>query len=249
MRSTTDRSHRELPRTDDLRHPARLMLHGLRPAFAAVARQRWDIVQRNSERVPAAGPVVLVANHIGFVDGPLMAIVGPRPVHALTKSELFAGPLGAFLVGAGQIPVTREQIDPRAIRTAIRVLRDGGVAGMFPERTRGDGEMRTAQRGAAYIAMATGATIVPLAFLGTRLAGSTSSFPPAGSPIVLTYGEPIPVEKQGWPRRQVDVRALTETLRQAIISTVQEAEQATGISLPGPIPSGANNEQNSQETP
>lgn len=229
--------HLTLPRSAGIKHPARMMLHGLRPTFAAVINRRWDVEVRGAENHPATGPVVVAANHIGFLDGPLMAIVGPRPVHALTKREMYHGPLGAFLSGAGQIPVDRETVDPRAIKTALRVLRDGGVAGLFPESTRGAGTVETAKGGAAYLAMATGATVVPLAFLGTRLSGgSTNSFPPARSRFVLSYGPPIAVEQHGWPRRSEEVRALSEQIRLALVATVAEATQATSMELPGPLP-------------
>lgn len=236
MTTTLSDSHFDLPRTAEVQHPARLMLHRLRPAFAAVAHHRWAVEQHGEHHVPSSGPVVLAANHIGFMDGPLMAIVGPRPVHALTKRELFSGPLGAFLVGAGQIPTSRDELDPAAVKTALRVLRDGGVAGVFPERTRGGGEMEYAQGGAAYLAMVTGATIVPMSFLGTRLPGSAASFAPRGVRIVVSYGSPITVEQQDWPRRSAEVRALTECIRLAIMATANGAVQATGMKLPGPLP-------------
>lgn len=236
MTTTRDSAHCDVPRTIDVRHPARLMLHGLRPSFSAVAHRRWGIELRGVENVPARGPVVLVGNHIGFLDGPLMAIVGPRPVHAMTKRELFSGPLGAFLVASGQIPTSRDEVDPGAIKAALRVLRDGGVAGVFPERTRGAGEMVEAAGGAAYLALITGAPVVPMAFLGTRLPGSDATFPPAGVRIVVSHGSPLDVEQQGWPRRSEDVRALTERIRLAIIATVHDAVRATGMNLPGPLP-------------
>jgi 1-acyl-sn-glycerol-3-phosphate acyltransferase len=229
-------AHSARPSTLHVKHPARAMLHSLRPAFAAVIRRRWDVEIRGAENVPASGPLVLAANHIGFLDGPLMAIVGPRPVHALTKRELFSGPLGAFLNGAGQIPITRELPDPHALRTALKVLRDGGVAGLFPESTRGDGEMSVAAPGAAYLAMVTGATVVPVSFLGTRLPGSSSTFPPAGTSFAVSFGPPMMVEQQPWPRRSTGVEALTEQIRVAIVETADDASRATGMKLPGPLP-------------
>jgi 1-acyl-sn-glycerol-3-phosphate acyltransferase len=231
-----DTAHRDLPRTAEVRHPARLMLHGLRPTFSAVAHRRWNIEILGAEKVPPTGPVVLVGNHVGFLDGPLMAIVGPRPVHAMTKRELFTGPLGAFLVGSGQIPTSREEVDPGAVKAALRVLRDGGVAGVFPERTRGAGEMVEAAGGAAYLALVTGAPVVPMAFLGTRLPGTDATFPPRGVRIVVSHGSPVNVEQQDWPRRSVDVLALSERIRQAVIATVHEAVRVTGVKLPGPLP-------------
>lgn len=229
-------AHGDRPRTDAVRHPRTGMLHGLRPLFARVINRRWNVEYRGLDQVPATGPVVVVSNHIGFLDGPMMAIVGPRPVHALTKRELFDGPLGVFLTGAGQIPVSRFEVDPLAIKTCLRVLRDGGAVGVFPEGTRGAGEMVKAARGAAYLAMATGAPILPMSFLGTRLAGSAASFPPAGTRMVVSYGSPLAVEQQDWPRRSADVQALTERIRVAIMATVAEALDATGMELPGQIP-------------
>jgi len=230
-------AHLELPRTDDVKHPARFMLHKLRPTFAAVVRRRWNLELRGTENVPASGPVVLAGNHVGFLDGPLMAIVSPRAAHALTKAELYTGPLGAFLIAAGQIPVRRDEVDPLAVRTTLRVLREGGVAGLFPESTRGSGEIEHVYGGAAYFALATGATVVPVSFLGTRLpGGSSNSVPPAGNRMVVSYGPPIEVTEQRWPRRRHEVDALSETIQQAMLANCRDAERATGMRLPGPIP-------------
>lgn len=236
MSTTAGRAHLELPRTDDIRHPARFPLHRFRWMFAMVARRRWDLEVLHPERLPADGPVIVAANHIGFLDGPLMAIVGPRPVHALTKRELFSGPLGSFLRFSGQISVDRFHNDPYAIRRALRVLRAGGVVGMFPETTRGAGDMARVASGAAYLALVTGAPLVPTAFLGTRLAGSAKTFAPAGSRLVMAYGEPLEVAAQPWPRRPEQVRDLTERIRGAVVELVGETERATGMTLPGPLP-------------
>lgn len=229
-------AHETLPRTTLTRHPKRAMLHGLRPAFQAYANRRFAIELRGTSNFPVTGPVVVAANHIGFVDGPLLAIMSPRPVHALTKREMFAGKMGGFLTGAGQIPIWRDEPDPEAVRTAICVLREGGVIGVFPEGTRGDGEMTRMAGGAAYFALAAGATVVPLAILGTRLPGSTSSFPPAGTRLVMTYGEPLTFPRTSWPRRKAEVASASQEIRNAILQTVREAEAATGMSLPGPLP-------------
>jgi len=230
-------AHDELPRSAGVPHPAHLMLHGLRPAAAAIVRRRWDLTIRGTEHVPTDGPVVIAANHIGFMDGPLMAIVAPRPVHVLAKHEMYHGSLGAFLNASGQIPVERHGADPAAVKIALRVLRDGGTVGVFPEGTRGAGEVALVKPGAAYLAMATGASVVPLVFLGTRLpGGSNNSVPPAGKPFVLSFGRPLAVAHHGWPRRQPDTHALSRQIREALLATLDEALRATGMTLPGPIP-------------
>jgi 1-acyl-sn-glycerol-3-phosphate acyltransferase len=230
-------AHQELPKSAGVPHPAHVMLHRLRPPAAAIVRRRWDLTVRGAERMPATGPVVVVANHIGFMDGPLMAIVSPRPVHLLAKHEMYHGALGRFLSASGQIPVERRGADPAAVKRALRVLRDGGAVGVFPEGTRGAGEVDRVKPGAAYLAMATGATIVPLVFLGTRLpGGSNNSVPAPGSPFVMSFGPPIEVVHRTWPRRQPETHALSEQIREALLRTLEEARQATGMTLPGPIP-------------
>jgi 1-acyl-sn-glycerol-3-phosphate acyltransferase len=242
------RSREGLPHTDDLRHPATSLLHSrARQGLGRVMRRIWDVEISGATRVPVAGPVVMVGNHIGFLDGPLMAILGPRPVHALTKQELFTGPLGAFLRATGQIPQDRDQVDPLALRTAIAVLRAGGLVGVFPESTRGDGTMRTVAGGAAYLAMVTGAPVLPVSFLGTRLPGSVSTFPPRGSRLVVTFGEPFEVAPRPWPRRTAEVRALTERIRLAVVENADAATRASGIELPGPLPTADERPLNSKE--
>jgi 1-acyl-sn-glycerol-3-phosphate acyltransferase len=151
--------------------------------------------------------------------------------------ELFSGPLGAVLSGAGQIPLERFVTDPLAIRTSVKVLRDGGAVGVFPEGTRGGGELTDLKHGAAYLAMVTGATVQPVIYLGTRLpGGSNNSLPPRGSRMTVTYGEPLRFEAQPWPRRQPDVGKANERIGVALRDTLAEAQRLSGIDLPGPIP-------------
>jgi 1-acyl-sn-glycerol-3-phosphate acyltransferase len=230
--------HAEPPRTDLVPHPRRRLLHGLRPTARAAVHRWWDVDVAGAERFPPQGPVVVVGNHVGFIDGPLMTILGPRAVHALTKKEMFTGPLGALLTGAGQIPLERFHPDPRAIRLSLRVLRDQGVVGVFPEGTRGGGELKHLKHGAAYLAMVTGATVQPVIFLGTRLpGGSNNSLPPRGTRISITYGEPLTFDASPWPRRKPDVAEAAVVIGQALRDTLASAQRRTGIALPGPIPS------------
>ena len=231
------RAHQELPRSLDVPHPRRVFLRRNRFWAARVLHRRWHLTVRGAEQVPSQGPVVVVANHVGVLDGPLMAIVSPRPVHVLTKREMYEGRLRGLLIASGQIPVHREGPDPAAVKAALRVLRDGGVVGVFPEGTRGAGEVERVKPGAAYLAMAAGATVVPLVFLGTRLpGGSNNSLPPAGSPLVMSFGRPLDVPHRPWPRRQPDTHALSLQIRQALLDTLADAQRATGMTLPGPIP-------------
>ncbi len=113
--------HEDLPRTTGVRGPHTWALRGLGGTCRAIIRRWYDVQITGQQHFPAAGPVVVAANHSGFIDGPLMAIMAPRPLHALTKREMFAGAMGPFLRQSGQIPIWRETVDPFAVRTALRV--------------------------------------------------------------------------------------------------------------------------------
>ncbi|QBR91275.1 lysophospholipid acyltransferase family protein [Nocardioides euryhalodurans] len=235
----TSALHDEPPRSAAVPHPPRRFLQSARPVARGLVRRRYDVRVHRAERVPAAGPVILAANHIGVLDGPLLAAFSPRAVHALTKHEMFEGRTGRFLRRSGQIPVDRFHTDPRAIRTCLRVLRDEGVVGVFPEGTRGDGELHRFHHGAAYLALVTGAPVVPVVILGSREpGGGIDSTPTRGSTIDLVYGDPWTTERRAWPRRTGMVRDSSALLRERLRETLDEARSLTGRDLPGPLPAG-----------
>ncbi|WP_240771479.1 lysophospholipid acyltransferase family protein [Nocardioides sp. GY 10113] len=231
-------AHRQHPRSDRVAHPTRWLLAGGRPVARWLVRRRWDVRVHHADRFPADGPVVLAANHIGVVDGPLLVLLAPRPVHALTKIEMFSSAVGGgFLRLAGQVPLDRHRTDPAAVRRAVRVLREGGVVGVFPEGTRGDGELRTFRRGAAYLAMVTGAPVVPVTILGTRRPGGASgSLPPKGDRIDLVVGHPVRVSPHSWPRTAEQVGSVSTLLHQRMREELAAALSETGRELPGPLP-------------
>lgn len=238
----TGAEHLELPRSSD-QHPATWLLRGLRPPAAWLIRRRWPVRVHGAEQVPAEGGVILAANHVGLIDGPLLAVFAPRPVHALTKEEMFEGRLGGFLRASGQIPLDRYAADPGAIRTCLRVVRDGGVAGIFPEGTRGDGLLGRFHHGAAYLALVTGAPVVPVTMIGTRPPGGGSNALPARAGgidggIDIVFGTPWRTAHQPWPRTREHVRATSVLLREHMLSELDSALARTRRSLPGPLPAG-----------
>jgi 1-acyl-sn-glycerol-3-phosphate acyltransferase len=226
----------ELPSTDGVAIPRTGLLYRGRFALHGVIRAWWDLETYGADRVPRTGGVVMAANHVGWLDGPLLAICSPRPVHALTKDEMFDGPLGAFLLASGQIPLDRFHVDLRAIRIAVRTLEAGAAVGVFPEGARGPGEMTSPRAGAAYLALVTGAPVVPVSFLGTRAPGGhDGSIPPKGSRLAMTFGHPVHLARQPWPRTQRAVADAAAEVTAALLATMREAEQKTGMSLPGPL--------------
>ncbi|MDT9592243.1 lysophospholipid acyltransferase family protein [Nocardioides zeae] len=217
--------------------PRRWLLHGGRPTSRFLIRRGFGVRVHHGERVPPRGGVILAANHIGFADGPLLAIFSPRPVHALTKQEMFAGPLGAFLRTCGQVPLDRFHVDRGAVRTCVDVIERGGAVGVFPEGRRGPGDLSRFHRGAAYLALVSGAPVVPVAILGTREPGGSSrDLPRRGTTVHLHYGEPLRLQQQAWPRRREQVEEVSLLLRRRMLDNLAAATATTGLELPGPLP-------------
>ena len=108
---------------------------------------------------------------------------------------------------------------------------------IFPEGSRGSGDLARMDAGAAYLALVTGVPVVPLAIFGTREpGGDTDSIPARGTRFDLVYGAPVYLERQPWPRRQADVRRANEMLRDKLVEHLAESKGLTGRELPGPIP-------------
>ncbi|ADB32298.1 phospholipid/glycerol acyltransferase [Kribbella flavida DSM 17836] len=226
--------HHELPRTDDLAPLPYRLGTVLRRAVRPYLRWRYDLTVHHDERFPRTGPVLLAPNHLGLLDGPLLGAIAPRMLHQLGKIEAFQGVQGKVLHLAGQIPVDRTTYDTLAVRKAIKVLRDGNVLSIYPEGTRGPGDFRRVRTGVAYLAMVSGAPILPVALLGTRLpGGDIELFPPRGSRVDVVYGEPFSVERVPFPRRHSDVRAVADQIGEVLRAHVRAAVEATGHPLPG----------------
>ena len=180
------------------------------------------------ERIPASGPVVVVANHSAMVDGPLLYGVLGRRTAFLIKQEMFRGPLGWILPRIGQLPVRRGEADRAPLLTAVRLLRHGGMVVVFPEGTRGEGDVADAQQGAAWLARTGGATILPVAIRGTRRpAGSNRRFRPR---VDVLVGEPF-VVPPGKGRAALGVA--TDGMRNRLAALVTELDGIRGLNRHG----------------
>ncbi|WP_406728278.1 lysophospholipid acyltransferase family protein [Streptomyces sp. GD-15H] len=181
-------------------------------------------------RVPAAGPVVLAVNHSHNIDGPMVMGVAPRPTHFLIKKEAFVGPLDPFLTGIGQVKVDRDTTDRTAISRALGVLREGGVLGIFPEGTRGEGDFASLRAGLAYFAVRGGAPIVPVAVLGSSGRGERliKGLPPLRSRVDVVFGDPFDAGDGDGRRTRKALDAATERIQKQLTAHLENARRLTG---------------------
>jgi 1-acyl-sn-glycerol-3-phosphate acyltransferase len=181
-------------------------------------------------RVPATGPVILAVNHSHNIDGPMVMGVAPRPAHFLIKKEAFVGPLDPFLRGIGQIEVDRDGADRTAVTRALDVLRDGGVLGIFPEGTRGDGEFAALRAGLAYFALRGAAPVVPVAVMGSsgRPGRLIRGLPPLRSRVDVVFGEPFDAGDGSGRRTRRALDEATERIRKHLTAHLDNARRLTG---------------------
>jgi 1-acyl-sn-glycerol-3-phosphate acyltransferase len=196
-----------------------------------LARGLWNAEVRGKHHVPASGAAIVIANHVGLIDGPVLHGVIPRGSHFMVHEEQFTGVLGVLLRGAGQIRV--EDNARGALGTSLAVLRRGGVVGVFPEGTRGTGSAENVHGGAAWLALQSGAPLVPTALVGTRHTGeSINVWPRPRRRMVIEFGEPFTIEApeglRGRARQQWAAEVIAAQLRDRIASTLA----TTDLSLP-----------------
>jgi 1-acyl-sn-glycerol-3-phosphate acyltransferase len=155
---------------------------------------------RGLSHVPENGPVILACNHLSFSDSIFTPLVVGRRVTFVAKAEYFTGKgikgwlMRQFFSGTGTIPVDRSggKAAQAALDTLLRVLRDGGVAGIYPEGTRSpDGRLYRGKTGVARLALESGAVVVPVALLNTDEIQPTGTIIPKVKRVRMRFGAPL----------------------------------------------------------
>jgi 1-acyl-sn-glycerol-3-phosphate acyltransferase len=214
-------------------------------AVYAAALLKMDIVRHAP--LPA-GPKIIAANHPTTTDPIWIALITREPIHILISGMIFKIPLvGKFLRLAGHIPVANGK-GHLALEGAIRLLQDGKTVGIFPEGALSPllGGVHPLHTGAARIALAAGAPIVPVGIhldhgrtliRETRIDGGTDTARLyLRGPYAMTAGEPLYLH--GDIQDRAYVRAASEQIRQRIARLAQESEQRLVSSNPSPLSRG-----------
>ena len=207
------------------------LLDLLRPTVGVIARNLWRTTEHHRDRIPN-GRCILAVNHVGLLDGPLVVALN-QDAQAMAKKELWkVKPLGHFLDAVGQVPIDRWNPDPGSIRRCIAVLQAERRLVIFPEQHRGNGDFAQFKRGTAYLAMVTGAPVVPVALIGAATTGTgIRSVPRPRSRVDVVYGDKVDVAPKAWPRTAGEVADLTAVLQLACQQNLQQAQQELGLVL------------------
>lgn len=185
--------------------------------FFLVVLFRWRVT--GAENVPVSGGVIIASNHISNFDPFVVGTAVSRKLHFMAKEELFVNPImRAIIQWLGAFPVRRGASDRTAIRTAINLLENGNMVGLFPEGTRSkNGQLGQAEPGLAMIAAKAGATIVPTAVIGTNKVFRNGSLLPQ---FRVHFGKPIIVKKDKASKE--DLEKITNTMMQEINTLLQK---------------------------
>ncbi|MDR3152031.1 MAG: 1-acyl-sn-glycerol-3-phosphate acyltransferase [Bifidobacteriaceae bacterium] len=168
--------------------------------------------------VPKTGKAILAANHIAAADSIVEPISISRKINYIGKQEYFTGRglkgkiIKYFMKSIGVIPVDRTggEKSSDALNTAIRILQENRVFGIYPEGTRSpDGVLYKGHTGVARLAYITGAPIIPVGIIGTNIAQPNEKLLPKKSPVTIKFGSAILVKQKSNPTYQ-ELRDLTE---------------------------------------
>lgn len=180
----------------------------------------WRATGRHN--MPATGGVMLVSNHLSYLDVLFLGIGVERPLNYVARSTLFVPILGPLIRSVGAFPIQRDGMGASGMKETLRRLRAGGVVTLFPEGTRSaDGEVAPLKAGIALLVARAGVPVVPAGVAGTFRSWPRGRPLPIPRPVRVHYGPPIhPSDLEG-----LDSRAVTELIHDRIRACVEIARQ------------------------
>lgn len=177
-----------------------------RATLGPLARVLFRAKVTGKRNVPAEGPVILASNHLSFIDSVVITLLAPRPVSFLAKDSYFTGKgvKGAlsrwFFQSIGAIPVTRGvgQAAQDALDSGLGLLEEGKAFAIYPEGTRSlDGRLYRGKTGVAWLALKSGAPVVPVGLKGTNDVQPVGSNGIRLAKISVSFGKPLDLSPHG----------------------------------------------------
>jgi 1-acyl-sn-glycerol-3-phosphate acyltransferase len=193
----------------------------LRPLVRVVYRPRIE----GADLVPRRGPVIFASNHLSFVDSIVIPLAAPRPVQFLAKSHYFTGRglsgwvSRTFFGAIGAVGVERGAgaQAQAALDQGRRILESGAAFAIYPEGTRSlDGRLYRGRTGVAWLALETGAIVVPVGLIGTQEIQPVGAKLPRVRPVTVRFGAPLDLARHGAATSGRARRAATDEIMAAI---------------------------------
>lgn len=194
------------------------------PILRLLLRSRVE----GADNVPAGGPLIVASNHLSFIDSFVIPLAIPRPVTFIAKASYFEGKglkgwfVRWFLSSLGHLPVKRgaHRAAMGALEQAVEILEGGGAFAIYPEGTRSeDGRLYRGRTGIGWLALASGAKVLPIGLEGTeRIQPVGAKWPRLGIRANVRIGPPMDFSRyQGLPPAKAR-RAITDE----IVETIQK---------------------------
>jgi len=169
---------------------------------------------KGREHLPQEGGYIAAANHLSVIDVPLTyCLINRHDVTGLVAKAHRKNPLFRLLINLlGGIWLSREVIDPRALRAARDHLRGGGVLGIAPEGTRSQtGALIEAKTGVAFLADQAKVPIIPVAVAGTWQI--TTEILTLKRPVIqVNFGKPFTLPPVDRKSRDHDLKQNTDEI-------------------------------------
>jgi 1-acyl-sn-glycerol-3-phosphate acyltransferase len=179
-----------------------------------------------AENVPATGPGIIASNHLSVIDSIYLPLLVARPVSFAAKSEYFTGTrlrdrlVGAYLRSTNQISTDRTggRAAQAMLDAALMHLSSGELFGIYPEGTRSpDGRLYRGRTGVGYLALHSGAPVIPVAMVGTDRVLAPGHRMPRPGRIEIRIGEPLDfADFKGQPAGARQRRQVTDEVVDAI---------------------------------
>lgn len=195
----------------------------VRPLAKLVIGAKYKINYIGAENIPTDRGFILASNHITALDPVIIANGCNANLHFMAKNDLFKNPVVArFLSGLNSFPVDRSKFDYDAVDYAVRIVKDGGSIGIFPEGTRSkDFKPHKGKGGVCYIAKQCKCDVVPVSIY-------TEDEAKSGTRLTVRYGKVIKYEEleiNEESEKMKDLRKGIEVIMSRIVSLWEEGHE------------------------
>jgi len=174
------------------------------------------------ENVPRTGPIIVVCNHLSFVDSIFLPLMIDRQMAFLAKSDYFTGKglrgwlVRFFMTSAGQLPIDRTggKASEASLNAGLQILAEGGVLAIYPEGTRSpDGRMYRGRTGVARMILEAHVPVIPAAVIGTEKVMPLGSTIPKVHKVGVVIGKQLDFSRfEGMESDRFVLRSITDEI-------------------------------------